>query len=91
MIPLVTKRFSLLGDVKEYVASPIDYLAKKIKEYGDTFRFRIAGRYITFTGDSELIKEILQTKNKSFRKSKSYRKLELLLGKGLFTSEGDYW
>jgi cytochrome P450 len=91
MIPLVTKRFSLLGDVKEYVTSPIDYLAKKTKEYGDTFRFRIAGRYITFTGDPELIKEILQTKNKAFRKSKSYRKLELLLGKALFTSEGDYW
>ncbi len=27
----------------------------------------------------------------SFKKSKSYNKLKLLLGEGLFTSEGEYW
>lgn len=91
MIPLITKRFSFLGDLKEYVSSPIEYLEKKAQLHGDTFRFRVAGRKITYTGNPDMIKEILQTKHRSFQKSKSYNKLKLLLGEGLFTSEGDYW
>ncbi len=91
MIPLVTKRFKLFGDVKEYVASPIHYLNKRSKEHGDTFGFRVANRVITYTGNPQLIKQILQTKNKHFRKNKAYRKLKLLLGEGLFTSEGEFW
>lgn len=91
MIPSVTSRFKLFGDLKEYVASPIHYLEKRAKSHGDTFRFRVANRTITYTGDPHLIKSILQTKNKYFRKNKAYRKLKLLLGDGLFTSEGEFW
>ncbi len=90
-IPKAKADSLLLGGLKSYVSNPIDFLDRHFKEYGDTFRFRLAYRYLTVTNNPEYIRHILQTNHRNYRKSLAYRKLRLLLGNGLFTNEGESW
>ena len=88
--PLVPKE-NLLGNVSSYSKSPINFYSKWEKELGDTFYFSILNRKVLYTSNLDTVKFILQENNKNYRKNLAYRKLKLLLGDGLFTSEGEYW
>lgn len=81
----------LLGDLKTYVRDPLNYLEAANKEHGDIFRFRVANRKLIFINHPDDIAQVLQGNHKNYRKNLAYRKLRLLLGDGLFTSEGSYW
>jgi cytochrome P450 len=90
MIPVArSKKF--VGHLKEYVDQPLDFLMNKWKEEGDIFRFRLAHRYLIVISHPDYVKHIMQENHTNYKKSLAYRKLKLLLGNGLFTSEGEYW
>ena len=80
-----------LGHLKAYVADPLKFLQAQTQLHGGTFGFRLAGRHLVTTNEPDAVQSLLQSKHRDFRKNKAYRKLQLLLGQGLFTSEGDYW
>lgn len=81
----------LLGDLKAYVSDPLVYLQTQKKIQGDIFRFRVGNRRLIFVNHPDYIDRVLQSNHRNYRKNLAYRKLRLLLGDGLFTSEGDYW
>lgn len=82
---------NFFGHFKSYVSEPLDFLQKYQEEYGDIFTFRVAGRRLIFVNHPDYIRQILQENHRNYRKSNAYRKLALLLGDGLFTSDGEYW
>ncbi|MEL6537566.1 MAG: cytochrome P450, partial [Bacteroidota bacterium] len=82
---------SPLGHLRQYVPDPLSFLEKHTQTQGDTFHFRLVGRHLVTTRDPNLIQDLLQSQHRDVQKNKAYKKLQLLLGQGLFTSEGDYW
>lgn len=61
-------------------------------EYGDVVRLRFGSLNAHLIADPALVEEILQKRNREFRKSpRGLSKLKLVLGKGLLTSEGGEW
>ena len=82
---------NFFGHFKSYVSDPLAFLEKHLQEYGDIFTFRVAKRRLIFVNHPDYVKRILQDNHRNYKKSNAYRKLALLLGDGLFTSDGDYW
>ncbi len=91
MTPQITSDSLLFGNMKTYVADPLAFLEKHAKTEGDIFQFRVAHRTLTFVNKPEWVHHILYGNHRNYRKNLAYRKLSLLLGQGLFTSEGDFW
>ncbi len=81
----------LLGDLKSYVEDPLGFLQQNVITHGDVFSFRLAHRRLHFVNDPSFIEHLLQRNHRNYRKSLAYRKLELLLGNGLFNTDGDFW
>ncbi len=82
---------SIFGHLREYVRDPLSFLQKHQKLYGDFFTFRVANRQLIFINHPDCIQRVLQDNHRNYKKSEAYRKLALLLGDGLFTSDGEYW
>lgn len=87
----VARTQRLAGHLTGYVRSPLTFLHQHWKAHGDIFKFRLAHRYLIVATHPDYIKHLLQENHTNYRKSLAYRKLKLLLGNGLFTSEGSYW
>lgn len=87
----VARASKFTGHLTEYVGSPLPFLQKQWKAHGDIFKFRLAHRYLIVVTHPDYIKHILQDNHTNYKKSLAYRELKMLLGNGLFTSEGDYW
>ena len=83
--------FKPLGETKLYVNDPLGFLERKQAIEGDAFGFRLAHRTIYFINRPEYIHHVLQVNHRNYKKSLAYRKLSLMLGNGLFTSDGDFW
>jgi len=82
---------SIFGHLKSYVNDPLRFLQKYQQQFGDIFSFRVANRRLIFINHPDFIKRVLQENHRNYIKSEAYRKLALLLGDGLFTSEGSFW
>ena len=61
------------------------------REFGGVVRLRLGPRRIFLLTDPAVIEEVLVTQAKNFTKHFALRLNPLLLGKGLLTSEGDFW
>lgn len=81
----------IFGHLKTYVKDPLAFLQKHQEQFGDIFTFRVANRRLIFINHPNYIRRVLQENHRNYIKSEAYRKLALLLGDGLFTSDGDYW
>jgi cytochrome P450 len=57
------------------------------KTYGDIAHYRFMGTPIIFVNDPDYIREILVTQGASFGKERTVRRMKILLGDGLITSE----
>ncbi|QOY36510.1 cytochrome P450 [Anaerobacillus isosaccharinicus] len=76
------------GHLKQFQADPLKFLTKLTEEYGDFVQFRLGPfQKIYLINDSDLIKEVLVTKQNSFVKSKDIQTLKTVVGDGLLTSE----
>ena len=82
---------NIFGHLKSYVKDPLAFLQQQQKIHGDIFTFRVANRRLIFVNHPDDIKRILQENQRNYKKSEAYRKLALLLGESLFTSDGSYW
>lgn len=89
-IPEVTSK-TIFGHLKPYVKDPLSFLQSKQAGYGDIFTFRVANRQLIFINRPDYIQRVLQDNHRNYKKSEAYRRLALLLGDGLFTSDGAYW
>ena len=78
-------------EVRTIINDMLTALEKYPKQYTKIVGFKAWWLRANIVHDPEYIKYILQTNNKNFTKSVKYKVLERILGKGLLTSEGDFW
>jgi cytochrome P450 len=85
------KENNLFTRSKEFLQHPGAFIAEKNKTYGESFYLHIPLRTVICTADPNVVKHVLQTNQKNYRKSFAYKQMRLALGMGLVTSEGEFW
>jgi cytochrome P450 len=78
---------SMLDISRDWLAS----YARFVKEFGDVVYLRLAHVPIVLVVHPRDIERVLVTDSANFTKSADYRALAAVLGKGLLTSEGEFW
>ena len=90
-IPLI-KSFPLIGNALEISKDILGFFGRNLKKYPDSFMFRLPpSRKIIITSDADVVKHILVSNHKNYRKDYGANKLKLALGNGLLTNEGESW
>ena len=69
------------------LGSPILLFEHLLRTYGNIAHYRFMGTPIVFINDPEYIREILITQASSFVKERTVRRMKILLGEGLITSD----
>lgn len=59
------------------------------RSYGDIAHTRAAGEHVVLLSDPALVKDVLMTNQRNFRKGRGLERARKLLGNGLLTSEGE--
>jgi cytochrome P450 len=79
------------GNLREFRAGRLEFLTDCARRYGDVVALRFVHRHILMVSSPALIEEVLVTQNQNFIKHFALRLNPLLLGRGLLTSDGDFW
>jgi len=91
-IPPAPPRISWLGGhLGGYRTGRLDFFVQMARAWGDMVKVRFGHRRIYLVNHPDYIEEILVTKNSNFIKHFALRLNPRVLGKGLLTSEGDFW
>ncbi len=69
---------------------PLRWLEETAAKYGDVVRFRLGTQDAYFLNHPDLVKEVLVTQDRAFKKGRALERSKRLLGEGLLTSEGDF-
>ena len=69
------------------LGSPILLFEHLLRTYGNIAHYRFMGTPIVFINDPDYIREILITQASSFVKERTVRRMKVLLGEGLITSD----
>ncbi|MDT0539209.1 cytochrome P450 [Croceitalea sp. P059] len=85
--------FKVLRNSAQILKNPLPFHHKNFEKLGDTFEITTLGDgKLIFSRNPEVVKQVLQKKQKSFSKSKLQTKdLAKYIGHGLLTSEGEHW
>lgn len=75
----------------EFLRNPFAFTTGPGRALGDFYRIPFPIRKVFVTTSLEVVKQVLQTNQKNYRKSVAYRNLKMALGNGLVTSEGEEW
>ena len=81
----------ILGIALDLIRDPLGFLTSVTAEFPGIVTYRFANRHVIYLSDPKLIKHVMQTNNKNYRKGLQYEPLKLVLGNGLLTSEGNFW
>jgi cytochrome P450 len=81
----------LVGSLLELGTDWLGFLSQCSREYGDVVFFRLAHVPIVLLTHPDHIEQVLVANAADFSKSRGYRALERIVGKGLLTSEGEQW
>jgi len=69
---------------------PIAYLRRAASECGDIVRLPLSRHPVYLINHPDLIKDVLVTHQKQFKKGRGLEQIKRLLGEGLLTSEGEF-
>ncbi len=81
----------VLGTFADGWSRPLDLFAEGARGYGPIVRYRFGASFYYQLNDPELVQRVFVENAKNYTKSRYYRGIRLVLGDGLFTSEGDLW
>ncbi len=86
-------RLRALTIAHRFVRTPLAFLNDQLAQHGDTLRTYIGGLYpALLTVRPEIIQHVLQKNWRNYQKSPvQFDVMAHYLGRGLLTSEGDYW
>jgi cytochrome P450 len=70
--------------------NPITLFEHMVKTYGNASSYRVFNTPIIFLNEPEWVQEILVTKAPQLTKERTQRRMKILLGEGLITSEGNF-
>jgi cytochrome P450 len=97
-LPPLVKGSWPMGSAQFFADDPLALFDNAVPEYGDVFRldsiffhFLTEFDYFIAICHPDGVKHVMQDNNRNYIKSFGYRVLENLVGKGLLTSEGDFW
>ena len=88
--PSELQGLSLIKAVIEFARTPLEFLHRCAREYGDVVFLNVAGKTYLFN-HPDLINEVLNKQESNCIKDYSYRALEDVFGEGLLLSHGDTW
>ncbi len=74
----------------EIARNPLAPFIVMAREYGDIAHYRVGPQHLYFINHPDLIRDVLVTNQKNFRKSRGLERAKRLLGNGLLTSEGEF-
>jgi cytochrome P450 len=81
----------LTGHVREFQQDRLKFMTRCVHDYGDVTALRLGPRRVFLVNHPDPIEEVLVTQSRHFIKHFALRLNPLILGKGLLTSEGDFW
>ena len=81
----------LIGSLIEVSRDWLGFYRSCADEYGDVVRVHLAHVPVYLVVHPRDIETVLVTNAAKFTKSEDYRALARVLGRGLLTSEGDFW
>ncbi len=81
----------LTGNLPEFRRDRLAFFTRCVREFGDVVRLRFGPRQVFLVGHPDLVEQVLVTRSRDFIKHFALRLNPLVLGKGLLTSEGDFW
>ena len=81
----------LIGSLLDLGSDWFGYLRKCEQDYGDVVFFRFGGVPICLLTHPDAVEQVLVTNSSNFVKSRAYRAISRILGKGLLTNEGEPW
>ncbi|HTF42661.1 MAG TPA: cytochrome P450 [Terriglobales bacterium] len=79
------------GSFFQYTRDPLTFLPEAIRTYGDVIGLRFLKFRIYFLNHPDMIEELLVAQARKFGKGRVLKANQRLFGKGLLTSEGDFW
>lgn len=68
---------------------PLGFLTNLVRTHGDVAHVMAAGEHVVLLSDPSLIKDVLVSNQKNFRKGRGLERARRLLGDGLLTSEAE--
>lgn len=78
--------------VLDMAKDPLNFVIKQSQKLGDFFKIPFYGiKHVFVTSNVDVIRHVMQSNQKNYRKSSTYKQLKLALGNGLVTSEGEFW
>lgn len=81
----------LLGSAHAMRHWPHTYIAKLGQEHGGLVRFRILHRRMIAVTNPDYLKHVFVTRHDRYERSFHYRSSQATIGRGLLTTDGDYW
>lgn len=79
----------IAGNLLAFRKDPLAFLTRASSEYGDVAHIRFGpSRHAYLISNPKYIKEILLTKQSSFKKAKGLQTARLVVGEGILTNEG---
>jgi cytochrome P450 len=82
----------LLGSLPSFwLSNRIDLHAGHLRKYGDVVRYQLGPLTAHLVLHPDDVKHVLQENHANYEKGRGTKRLKLLLGDGLLTSEGELW
>ncbi|HET7233051.1 MAG TPA: cytochrome P450 [Longimicrobium sp.] len=79
-----------LAALAAFRRDPLAFLEGVHREFGDVARWRFGQRRVYLLAHPDLVRDVLVTRHKNFKKSKALQRARVILGEGLLTSEGEH-
>lgn len=80
-----------LGHLRDFLIDPIVMMQRSVKECGYRTKLRFINRNFYILTHPDDVAQVLVKKSNSFHKGPGSRKLSLVFGNGLLTSDGEDW
>ncbi|MEJ2161787.1 MAG: cytochrome P450 [Robiginitalea sp.] len=86
-------QWTVIKNRRSILRNPLPFHHENFIRYGDTFKVRIGpSSRVVFTRDASITRHILQKNHRNYQKSElQTRDLAKYIGKGILTSEGEFW
>lgn len=81
----------LRGYLPEFRRDPLSLLTQVARDYGPIARLQLGPMNFYLLSRPDLIEQVLVTQHKKFGKGRGLEATARVLGKGLLTSEGEFW